>query len=526
MKICFFGIYNPEYSRNRVLISGFQENGFEVVQCRVDSGVGKFLKYWNLYKEYRKIKDEKFDYVIVAFPGHTVVWLARLLFGKEIIFDAFTSLYDSEVFDRKNVKEGSLKAGYLHFLDWSACRMASKVLLDTDEHIKYFVSEFKINRNKFIRVFVGTDTSVFYPREKVGGGDKFIVHFHGSNIPLQGIKVILESARILEQEKDIQFNIIGTKIKEEYESQNFKNVNFIDNVPYGELPGYISQADICLGIFGATEKTQRVIPNKVYECIAMKKPVITLDTPAVKELFSEGEEIRFLKDPESKELVGKIKELRSHLGSVEFRETFISPKKIVEDLISDLKELKIAIVTPIYKQDYLTDTVLDGLIQLQNRGEKIKFFISSNYKSRLPFKFPRLSEKKFIRFSEKADLILFMWGKNNTNYDLVNKINQWQKTIFIDGSELGGNKRLDNSINQSVLKGDYLGLGRVDKEMLEKCTLYFKREKPYLGEIHPFPFGIENSYLAYNKDIKKDIDFTCVFGVLVKAAAGNAGIVY
>ena len=95
------------------------------------------------------------------------------------------------------------------------------------------------------------------------------MHFHGYFIPLQGVEYIFETAKILEK-KDVKFNIIGSKIKKQYQNKNFSNVNFIENVPYKKLPVYISEADICLGIFGDTTKTKRVIPNKIYEAIAMK----------------------------------------------------------------------------------------------------------------------------------------------------------------------------------------------------------------------------------------------------------------
>jgi|SRR3989344_2387302 len=151
-RVLFFGIYDPNYSRNAVLMQGFRENGWEVVECRVDpKRVGGLQKYLQLWRSGKRIEREKFDLTIVAFPGHTVVWLARLLFGPKIIFDMFVSLYNSEVEDRGN---GNKTWNY--FLDWYSVRLANRVLLDTNEYIKYTAKLVRIPKKKFIRVFVGS----------------------------------------------------------------------------------------------------------------------------------------------------------------------------------------------------------------------------------------------------------------------------------------------------------------------------------------------------------------------------------
>ena len=115
--------------------------------------------------------------------------------------------------------------------------------------------------------------------------------FYGKFIPLQGISYIVRAAKILEKDKEVKFEIIGSgqlsdNIKRLSKELDIKNIDFRDWVAYKELPEHILNADVCLGIFGSTPKAQRGIPIKVYEALAMKKPIITGDTPAAREVFT------------------------------------------------------------------------------------------------------------------------------------------------------------------------------------------------------------------------------------------------
>jgi glycosyltransferase involved in cell wall biosynthesis len=56
-------------------------------------------------------------------------------------------------------------------------------------------------------------------------------------------------------------------------------------VDYSELVDWIHRADICLGIFGDSEKAARVIPNKVFQILSTGTPLITRDSPAIRELL-------------------------------------------------------------------------------------------------------------------------------------------------------------------------------------------------------------------------------------------------
>ncbi|MEI6296933.1 MAG: glycosyltransferase [bacterium] len=261
--------------------------------------------------------------MIVGYPGFQSVILARFLTTKPLIFDAFLSMFDSMVLDRKKVALNSFRAKYFWWLDKISMSVADLVLIDTNEHKKYLSKEFGFSDKKIERVFIGADTDIFTPKEPRKSDGFFRVLFFGTYIPLQGIEYIIKAAKKLETRKDIKFEIIGKgqekdKILKLTSEMDILNINFVDSLPQRELQDRVAFADVCLGIFGNTEKTKRVIPNKVYECVAMKKAVITADTLAERELFDEGE-LFFVKVADADSIVEaiiKLKENSSLLKSI------------------------------------------------------------------------------------------------------------------------------------------------------------------------------------------------------------------
>lgn len=253
------------------------------------------LRHWALRHQY--------DAMLVMFPGQETMFIARLISRKPIVFDAFTSHYGGYILDRRYYSPRSLRALFYRFLDRWSCRLADAVLLDTTAHINFFVKEFKLPREKFQRIFVGTDSSVFFPRP-AAPHEQFIVHFHGSYIPLHGVPHIVRAAKILERE-NIFFRLVGkgqtfAETKALAERLRVSNVEFSPYVSYEQLAAYIGAADVCLGIFGDTPKAEIVIPNKIYEALASKRPAITADTKAVRELLTNNENVFLCKaaDPE------------------------------------------------------------------------------------------------------------------------------------------------------------------------------------------------------------------------------------
>lgn len=307
--ILYFGSYDPSYARNKVLIRGLQKNGCEVKECRTEHLRG-LNKYIDLYKKFRKVGN--FDCLIVAHPGHDLVWFTKILTRKPIIFDPIYSYYDSFVDDRKLCKRGSFKSHYYKFWDWFCSWLPKYVILECQTLIDYFVVNFNLPEEKFIKVVMSADDENLFPRE-VEKESKFTVEFHGSFIPFQGIEYIVRAAKIIEKKcSDIQFNIIGAgqmskRIDELIKDLDVKNINYWGKrIPHDEIIEQVAKADICLGFFTKGPRAQKVMTNKIFESIAMQKPVITADLPVMHEVYTNRENILFCEGENPEDLAEKI----------------------------------------------------------------------------------------------------------------------------------------------------------------------------------------------------------------------------
>jgi glycosyltransferase involved in cell wall biosynthesis len=316
MIICYFGNYDPEYSRNRILIKGLKKNGVRVLECN-DRTPG-WRKYLNILKKHRQLGG-KYDILIIGYSvrgSRLLVFLAKLISRKPVVWDALFSLYDNWIFDRQLASPYSLKALYYWLSDWLACFFADLIILDTYGNIGYFIKTFNISPKKFVRVLVGTDDEVIYFREKIKE-DKFIAFFHGRYIPVQGAEYIVKAAKILENEKDIEFRLLGSgqdfkRVKKIADDLGLKNVLFLPPVPYEKLPDFIAQADVCFGLLGLAPRADRAIPNKVYEAAGMRKAIINAATTSIKEVFIDRENILLCRAGNPADIALKITELKNN----------------------------------------------------------------------------------------------------------------------------------------------------------------------------------------------------------------------
>ena len=375
MHVVIWGTYDLGKPRNRILLRGLRENGVEVVECHTEvwSGIEDksevkgltawvsllfrwFLAYPGLIIRY--LREPKHDAVLIGYMGLIdvlVIWPFARLRGAPIVWDAFLSLYDTVVHDRKLVGVVQPAAWLLFALEWLACRAASLVILDTRAHSEYFTETFRIAPQSLAAIPVGVEPEHFPPRQSEDLAAPLNrpvkVLFYGQFIPLHGIDTIVEAARLAKDEA-IDWVIIGRgqeaeRLRVQLAAAPLPRLTWVPWVDYQELKDWIYQADLCLGIFGDTDKAARVIPNKIYQVLSAGLPLVTRDSPAIREILDPdtlGLRLVSPADPEAlfaavRALAGETMAGR-HRGALyaNLRES-ITPRAIGQSLIQVIERL-------------------------------------------------------------------------------------------------------------------------------------------------------------------------------------------
>lgn len=236
----------------------------------------------------------EYDLVFVGFYGYLLLPIARLGPARPRLFDAFVSNFDTLSLDREVVRPNSVLGQILLYLDRTICRMADRVLVDTAAHVDYFAQTFNLPAAQLAWLPVGCNEDIFVPRPPPPPASVTQVLYYLTYLPLHGVQTVLEAAHRL-QGQPIHFTLIGRGIqypqaREWAQQLGLTHVTFGDSVPIQQLATQIAQAHICLGgHFGPSAKAGRVIPGKIYQILAMGRPVIAADTPGNRELLVHGE---------------------------------------------------------------------------------------------------------------------------------------------------------------------------------------------------------------------------------------------
>jgi glycosyltransferase involved in cell wall biosynthesis len=258
------------------------------------------------------------DAILVGYPGYLDAWPARLLARRwrcPLVLDLFISLDETVIEDRELIAPGSLMARALGRLDRAACRAADLVLADTTAHARYFRDALGVPAARLAVVPVGApDSFALAGPEPVGEATEVL--YFGQYIPLHGVEHILGAAARLVHRPDIRFTLVGdgqmaASMLSQARAARLGNVRFVRGwLPEAALiERYVAPANICLGLFGAGAKAGRVVPSKVFAALAACRAVVTAETPAAREILTDGVSARLVPPADPEALAAAVLEL-------------------------------------------------------------------------------------------------------------------------------------------------------------------------------------------------------------------------
>jgi len=284
-KILFVGQHELDYPRNRATQRLIELAGYDLVHAH-SRAPGLAREAALAFACLRKMGDVAA--VFVTEGGHRFVPLiARIArrFDKRVIFDPFTSRYDTWVDDRKRYTPGGFHARRLHHLDASSIYAADVCIFDTVEHRDYFDDRYGLRGSAHV-IEVGVDEAVFRPLPSKQPTDVFDVLFYGTYIPLQGVEHIVDAAAMLASDASIRFTLIGegqtrADVSARVKRLGLEHVSLLPPVSPAAVVEHMARVDICLGIFGTSRKASGVVPNKVVQAAAVGRPIVTRKSPAI-----------------------------------------------------------------------------------------------------------------------------------------------------------------------------------------------------------------------------------------------------
>jgi len=173
----------------------------------------------------------------------------------------------------------------LEYLEVFAYRKADAIVPVTEAFKRYMVqkgipaAKIEVVKNgvdlDFYDVVQGADSVV----EELGLSGKFVASYFGTHGMAHHLETVLEAAALLRERKDVVFLLVGDGAERQQllalrENRGLDNVIMLDQQPKQRMPLLWQCSNVSMVLLKKSNLFEMVIPSKIFESMAMQKPVI------------------------------------------------------------------------------------------------------------------------------------------------------------------------------------------------------------------------------------------------------------
>lgn len=267
------------------------ENGVEITRVRVPSldrnKFGQRILQLLSYQFWATIKSltKKCDVVLITNPA-LETWLPTIWHSvfrrRPLVYSVF------DVYPDVGIKLGIFRSKWIinlvSLLERSCLNSAAAVQI-ISESFRESLSRLGVQESKMKLIPIWVDDELIQPLPKVnsfskefGLTEKFILLYAGNIGLSQGLDSVLEAARLIENDPEIEFVFVGDgtakkDLQAEAEKLKLTNVQFIPFQPRERLPEVLASADISL-ISLKKQIGEDSLPSKTYSALASGRPII------------------------------------------------------------------------------------------------------------------------------------------------------------------------------------------------------------------------------------------------------------
>lgn len=200
------------------------------------------------------------------------------------------------------VTVGAMRKGFaVRFLEWLeqlAYRRADRIVSVTNSFVAHIAARGGAGKIDVIKN--GADLNFFKPeagseefKETLGFKGRFVAAYVGTHGMAHALDTVLDAARLLSDDRRIGFLLVGdgaerARLAQRAETMKLDNLRIAGQLPKTDMPMVWAATDASLILLKKDDLFKTVIPSKMFEAMAMERPIVLGVEGEARELLEEA----------------------------------------------------------------------------------------------------------------------------------------------------------------------------------------------------------------------------------------------